>query len=146
MPRLQCIQLVVLITLFGLFCNLIGATTFLQWGQVRYRHDTRAHDDVIFLFCNNKWHHHGLLAWHQTPTLPCSGLVSQARPTSAKKGRVWWTTVQSRCSILSHDALHHCLSTNSSLENNETELGHLFRYCRSCKNTTSQGACLLRNR
>ena len=46
-----------------------------------------------------------------------------------------YSAVQSHCSILSHDALHHCLSSNSSLENGESELGHLFRYCRSCKNT-----------
>ena len=31
--------------------------------------------------------------------------------------------------------LHHCLSSNSSLENGESELGHLSRYCRSWKNT-----------
>ena len=54
-----------------------------------------------------------------------SGLVSQTRPTSTPKGRVWWTVVQSHCSILSHNALHHCLSTNSSLENGKRELGHL---------------------
>ena len=70
-------------------------------------------------------------------------LVSQARPTSAKREgsgelriqAMSCRTVQSHCSILSHDALHDCLSSNSSLENGERELGHLFRYCRSCKNT-----------
>ena len=41
---------------------------------------------------------------------------------------------QSRCSILSHDALLHCLSCNSSLESGEGGLGHLFCYCSSCKN------------
>ena len=46
-----------------------------------------------------------------------------------------YSAVQSDCSILSHDALRHCLSSNSCLENGERELGHLFRYCRSCKNT-----------
>ena len=46
-------------------------------------------------------------------------------------------TVQCNCSILSHDALRHCLSSNSSLENGERELGHLSRYCRSCKNTST---------
>ena len=30
---------------------------------------------------------------------------------------------------LKHDALRHCLSSNSNLE-----LGHFFCYCRSCKN------------
>ena len=40
-----------------------------------------------------------------------------------------YSVVQSHCSILSHDALQHCLSSNSSLENGERELGHLFRYC-----------------
>ena len=46
--------------------------------------------------------------------------------------------VQSHCSILSHDALHDCLSSNSSLENGERGLGYPgypFRYCTSCKNT-----------
>ena len=47
------------------------------------------------------------------------------------------SAVQSDCSILSHDALRHCLSSNSCLENGERELGHLFRYCRSCKNTST---------
>ena len=43
--------------------------------------------------------------------------------------------VQSRCCIFSHDALHCCLSRNSSLENDAREVGHLFCYCRNCKNT-----------
>ena len=30
--------------------------------------------------------------------------------------------------ILSLDTLHHCLSGNSSLENSDRELGHLFHY------------------
>ena len=73
-------------------------------------------------------------------------LVSQARPTSAREERgsgeqriqaVSRRTVQSDCSILPHDALHHCLSSNSCLENGEHELGHLFRYCRSCKSTST---------
>ena len=42
-----------------------------------------------------------------------------------------YSEVQSRCSILSHDALHHCLSSNSSLENSKRELGHLSRYCKT---------------
>ena len=72
-------------------------------------------------------------------------LVSQAGPTSARKGRVCvykpclaalYSAVQSCCSILSHDTLHHCLSSNSSLENSEREQGHLSRYCRNCKNTS----------
>ena len=46
-----------------------------------------------------------------------------------------YSAVQSRCSILSHDTLHH-LSNNSSLENSERELGHLSLYCRNCKNTS----------
>ena len=37
------------------------------------------------------------------------------------------------CSILSRDLLHHCLSSNGSLENSERKLGHLFCNCRSCK-------------
>ena len=36
-----------------------------------------------------------------------------------------YIVVQSCCSILSHDTLHHRLSSNSSLENGERELGHL---------------------
>ena len=47
-----------------------------------------------------------------------------------------YSAPQSCCSILSHDALHHCLSSNSSLENSEGELGHLSRYYRNCKNTS----------
>ena len=87
---------------------------------------------------------------------PALYLVSQARPTSAKgKGLVkciyklcptaLYSVVQSHCSILSND----CLSRNGSLENGERELGHLFRYCRSCTkhfDYTSRGAGLLRNR
>ena len=48
-----------------------------------------------------------------------------------------YSAVQSDCSILSHDALRHCLSSNSCLENGERELGHLFRYYRRCKNTST---------
>jgi len=33
-----------------------------------------------------------------------------------------YCAVQSRCSILSHDTLHHCLSSNSSLENSKRGL------------------------
>ena len=43
------------------------------------------------------------------------------------------TLYGAHCSSLSHDPLHHCLSTNGSLENSERKLGHLFRYCRSYK-------------
>ena len=76
-------------------------------------------------------------------------LVSQARPTSAREGKglvscvykpcpaAQYSAVQSHCSILSHDTLRHCLSSNSRLENGERELGHLFCYCRSCKNTST---------
>ena len=46
-----------------------------------------------------------------------------------------YSATQSRCSILSHDPLHHYLSSNDSLENSERELGYLFCYYRSCKNT-----------
>ena len=72
-------------------------------------------------------------------------LVSQARPSSTKEGKglvncvyqpcpaALYSAVQSHCSILSHDALRHCLSSNTS----QRELGHLFRYCRSCKNTST---------
>ena len=50
---------------------------------------------------------------------------------------ILYSAVQSRCSILSHDTLHHCLSSNTSLENDNRELGYLFRYCRNCKNTST---------
>ena len=48
-----------------------------------------------------------------------------------------YSAPQSRCSILSHGTLHHCFSSNSSLENSKRELhvGHLSRYYRNCKNT-----------
>ena len=54
-------------------------------------------------------------------------LVSQARPTSAKEGKglvncvykpcptALYSAVQSHCSILSHDALCHCLSSNRTV-------------------------------
>ena len=44
-----------------------------------------------------------------------------------------YSAVQSCCSILSHDTLHHCLSSNSSLER---EQGHLSRYYSNRKNTS----------
>ena len=55
---------------------------------------------------------------------PTLYLVSQARTTSVKRERsgemriqaVSRHTVQSHCSILSDDALHDCLSSNSSLQ------------------------------
>ena len=47
-----------------------------------------------------------------------------------------YSAVQSRCSNSSHDTLHHCLSSNSSLENSERELGYLSHYCRNCENTS----------
>ena len=50
---------------------------------------------------------------------------------------ILYIAVQLHCSILSHDALHHCLSSNNSLENGERELGHIFCYCRSCKNSST---------
>ena len=47
-----------------------------------------------------------------------------------------YSVVQSCCSILSHDTLHHCLSSNSSLENSKREQGHLSRYYSNRKNTS----------
>ena len=47
-----------------------------------------------------------------------------------------YSAVQSCCSILSHDTLQHCLSSNSSLENSEREQGHLSRYYSNRKNTS----------
>ena len=77
----------------------------------------------------------------------CVCLVSQAQPTSIKEGKglvncvhklcpaALYSAVHSHYSILSHDALCHCLGSNSSLENSKRELGHLLCYCRNCKNT-----------
>ena len=47
-----------------------------------------------------------------------------------------YSAVQSCCSILSHDTSHHCLSSNSSLENSKREQGHLSRYYSNRKNTS----------
>ena len=47
-----------------------------------------------------------------------------------------YSAVQPCCSILSHDTLHHCLSSNSSLENSEREQGHLSRCYSNRKNTS----------
>ena len=84
----------------------------------------------------------------------CPALVSQARPSLAsqthfpKRGKglvncvykpcpsALYSAPQSRCSILSHDALHHCFSSNSSLENSEREPEHFPRYYKDCKNTS----------
>ena len=64
--------------------------------------------------------------------------TSQTHSTKKGKGLMNWlyklcptalySVVQSCCSILSHDTLHHCLSSNSNLE-----LGYFFHYCKSCK-------------
>ena len=51
--------------------------------------------------------------------------------------------VQSHCSSLSHDPLHHCLSSNGSLENSERKPGHLFCYSRSCKTLQLYFLCAL---
>ena len=50
------------------------------------------------------------------PTTPCSA-------------------VQSHYSILSHDTLHHHLSSSSGLENGDRQVEHLLCYYRSCKST-----------
>ena len=65
-----------------------------------------------------------------------------------------YSVVQSCYSVLAHDTLHHCLSSN---ENSDRELGHRFCYCRCmcilfafCTSVTHayslQGACELCNR
>ena len=57
--------------------------------------------------------------------------------------------VQSCYHILSHDTLHHRLSSNSGLENGDRQLGHLFCYYKSHKNTdytNSWRVCALCNR
>ena len=54
-----------------------------------------------------------------------------------------YSVVQSRYSILSHDTLHHHLSSNNGLGNGDRELWHIFHYYRSCKNTST---ILLRER
>ena len=40
-----------------------------------------------------------------------------------------------RVAVFCHMNIHHCLSSNSSLENSEREQGHLSRYYRNRKNT-----------
>ena len=74
------------------------------------------------------------------------GLASQTHFRKRGKGLVncvhkpcpgvLYSAPQSRCSILSHDALQHCFSANSSVENSERESGHFPRYYRNCKNTS----------
>ena len=78
-------------------------------------------------------------------TLPCTSLASQTHFHKRGKGLMncvykpclaaLYSVVQSCCSILSHDTLHHCLSSNSSLENSEREQGHLSHYYSNRKNT-----------
>ena len=126
-------------------CSLVGLVAFgYKYGL---RSDLRAPNLKKFsggawpqtpLACACVCTHH-----HRCPPnlkyLPPPLLVSQARPTSAREGKglvncvykpcpaAPCSAVQSHCSILSHDALRHCLCTNSSLENGEREVGHLFR-------------------
>ena len=79
-------------------------------------------------------------------TVVISSLASQTHFRKRGKGLVnciykpcpaaLYSAVQSCCSILSHDTLHHCLSSNSSLENSEREQGHLSRYYSNRKNTS----------
>ena len=79
-------------------------------------------------------------------TLGNTSLASQTHFRKRGKGLVncvykpcpaaLYSAVQSSCSILSHDTLHHCLSSNSSLENSEREQGHLSRYYSNRKNTS----------
>ena len=96
--------------------------------------------------CNQKFDHSeiasntAILLVHCTVTLT---LASQTHFCKRGKGvnciyklcpTALYSVVQSHCSILSHDTLHHSLSSNSSLENSERELGHLSRY----RKTTSR--------
>ena len=79
-------------------------------------------------------------------TLGNTSLASQTHFRKRGKGLVnciykpcpagLYSAVQSSCSILSHDTLQHCLSSNSSLENSEREQGHLSRYYSNRKNTS----------
>ena len=48
--------------------------------------------------------------------------------------RTVFSGVQSHCSILSHGTLHHCLSSNNSLENSDREHKHQSRHLSCCKN------------
>ena len=83
--------------------------------------------------------------YRKRPCQPCASLASQTHFRKRGKGLVnsvykpcpgaLHSAPQSRCSILSHDALHHCFSSNSNLENSKREPGHLSRYYRNCKNT-----------
>ena len=90
------------------------------------------------------------LIWGVTVSLSVtSTLVSQARPTSANKGKGLVNCVHKLCpatlhnaaqscySILSHDTLHHHLSSSNGLENGNRELGQLFCFYWGCKNTST---------
>ena len=46
-----------------------------------------------------------------------------------------YSVVQSRYTVFCH--MTQCLSSNDGLENGDRELGHLFWYYRSCKNTST---------
>ena len=88
----------------------------------------------------------GIMPGAVVPSRSRSSLASQTHFRKRGKGLVnsvykpcpgaLHSAPQSRCSILSHDALHHCFSSNYNLENSEREPGHLSRYYRNCKNTS----------
>ena len=73
-------------------------------------------------------------------------LVSQARPTSAREGKVWWTVytshASSHCTVWSNHVavfchmIHYIIVWMAVLKNSERELGHLSCYCRDSKNTS----------
>ena len=45
--------------------------------------------------------------------------------------------------VFCHDTSHHCLSSNSSLENGEIELVHHYRYCRNYKTLDLKSDCVI---
>ena len=129
--------------------NLLSASLVPKPNQQRKGLVTKARI-LVLKFCNFRWRinkcfvlkNSKLLAVQlKLSTCTCSCIIFSLTSQTHfhKQGTVYKLCPASAActSILSHDALHDCLSSNSSLENGERELGHLFRYSRSCKNTTT---------
>ena len=92
-----------------------------------------------------------LLLAHKPDLLPQKGkrlvkFVYKLCPTAL------YSVVQSHCSILSNDALHDCLSSNSSLQKGERARVRVIIFSATAEavqkhfDYTSRGACLLPNR
>ena len=97
-----------------------------------------------------------LLCDHVSPHLGCNcefkcdkhtSLASQTHFCKQREGSGELRTQAVSChtaqcgpscySILSHDTLHHHLSSNNGLENGNRELGQLFCFYWGCKNTST---------